>query len=294
MAMINCPECGKEISDKAESCPNCGFPLKSKNNNQYTQAPVIPTQSINKSSKNSIKQTKKSVIEFISFIAILFIVGGFFAHKNAKLNKETINSSEINANPAQEKTEEQQGIIGVEVQKIDKEKYGIIEDFEYEISGDAIVLDRYTGKCEILEIQAYYIIDDKEYETDLSDFQVGIGNRKVKTLILDEGITEVQDAIFNSCDVKKVYFPKSMSIIYDNTLAYLKPDKSETIKVYYGGTQSEWENIFTEYKRTKIEDAKGGYEVGQSAADKLNEMMGHEYDSSLFEYFFSASPDDLK
>lgn len=27
MALINCPECGKEISDKAESCPNCGYPI---------------------------------------------------------------------------------------------------------------------------------------------------------------------------------------------------------------------------------------------------------------------------
>ena len=27
MALINCPECGKEISDKAISCPNCGVPL---------------------------------------------------------------------------------------------------------------------------------------------------------------------------------------------------------------------------------------------------------------------------
>lgn len=27
MALINCPECGKEISDKAVSCPNCGMPL---------------------------------------------------------------------------------------------------------------------------------------------------------------------------------------------------------------------------------------------------------------------------
>lgn len=27
MALINCPECGKEISDKAPTCPNCGFPL---------------------------------------------------------------------------------------------------------------------------------------------------------------------------------------------------------------------------------------------------------------------------
>lgn len=29
MALINCSECKKEISDKAESCPNCGAPLKS-------------------------------------------------------------------------------------------------------------------------------------------------------------------------------------------------------------------------------------------------------------------------
>ena len=27
MALINCPECHREISDKAESCPHCGFPL---------------------------------------------------------------------------------------------------------------------------------------------------------------------------------------------------------------------------------------------------------------------------
>ena len=28
MAMINCPECGKEISDQAESCIHCGCPIK--------------------------------------------------------------------------------------------------------------------------------------------------------------------------------------------------------------------------------------------------------------------------
>lgn len=27
MALIKCPECGKEISDKAINCPNCGFPI---------------------------------------------------------------------------------------------------------------------------------------------------------------------------------------------------------------------------------------------------------------------------
>lgn len=27
MALIKCPECGKDISDKAVACPNCGCPL---------------------------------------------------------------------------------------------------------------------------------------------------------------------------------------------------------------------------------------------------------------------------
>lgn len=36
MALIKCPECGKEISDKAASCPNCGFPITQGN---VTQEP---------------------------------------------------------------------------------------------------------------------------------------------------------------------------------------------------------------------------------------------------------------
>ncbi len=28
MALINCPECNKEISDKAEACPHCGYPIQ--------------------------------------------------------------------------------------------------------------------------------------------------------------------------------------------------------------------------------------------------------------------------
>lgn len=27
MALIKCPECGKEISSEAKSCPNCGKPI---------------------------------------------------------------------------------------------------------------------------------------------------------------------------------------------------------------------------------------------------------------------------
>ena len=27
MTLISCPECGKQVSDRADSCPNCGYPI---------------------------------------------------------------------------------------------------------------------------------------------------------------------------------------------------------------------------------------------------------------------------
>ena len=38
MALIKCPECGKEVSDKAPACIHCGYPLSIKytnNSNEY-------------------------------------------------------------------------------------------------------------------------------------------------------------------------------------------------------------------------------------------------------------------
>lgn len=37
MALIKCPECGKEVSDKASSCPNCGFSNKKQINVNKTK-----------------------------------------------------------------------------------------------------------------------------------------------------------------------------------------------------------------------------------------------------------------
>lgn len=186
------------------------------------------------------------------------------------------------------------GVTGVEVKKDESEKYGVISDFDYDINGNTIQLHEYDGKCDILEILPSYQIDGVDYVTDLSDFQIGIGNSYVKAIIFQEGITDVNTSVFNSCDVQKVFFPKSMVNVYDNTLSYLHPEDDSLIQIYYAGTQDDWGNIFTEYKRAKVEDSEFGEEMGTALADKLNEMMGSKYDSSEFEYYFSASPDDLK
>lgn len=45
MAIINCPECGNSISDKARSCPNCGCPTsnpaQASTQNRYAHYPEL-------------------------------------------------------------------------------------------------------------------------------------------------------------------------------------------------------------------------------------------------------------
>ena len=52
MALIKCPECGKEISDRAESCPNCAYPIAKVNENNTT-APDTRTSSVQKTKRVS-------------------------------------------------------------------------------------------------------------------------------------------------------------------------------------------------------------------------------------------------
>jgi len=40
MALIFCPDCGKEVSDNANICPNCAYPLSKLRNQTQEFAPV--------------------------------------------------------------------------------------------------------------------------------------------------------------------------------------------------------------------------------------------------------------
>ena len=41
MSLIRCPECGKEMSDKAETCPNCGYAERSIFGGSQKQKPKL-------------------------------------------------------------------------------------------------------------------------------------------------------------------------------------------------------------------------------------------------------------
>lgn len=41
MAIIKCPECGADISDKATSCPKCGIPINGNNNDSRLSSQIL-------------------------------------------------------------------------------------------------------------------------------------------------------------------------------------------------------------------------------------------------------------
>ena len=72
MALIKCPECKKDVSTEALSCPNCGFPLTklfNKNSNKKSPAP----KSSEWLNKWNLKPTITKIIVFASFIICLIL-----------------------------------------------------------------------------------------------------------------------------------------------------------------------------------------------------------------------------
>lgn len=77
MALIKCPECGKEVSDKADSCPECGYPISRKS------APP-----------ESSRKNKSKIITAIFVIVLLFFaVSIFLPNTKKKSNYENYSYS---------------------------------------------------------------------------------------------------------------------------------------------------------------------------------------------------------
>lgn len=71
MSLIKCPECGKEISDKAGVCPNCGCPIDNMDEKNVNETEENSEGITDKGKKSS----KKGLIIFVSVI-MLAVLGG--------------------------------------------------------------------------------------------------------------------------------------------------------------------------------------------------------------------------
>ncbi len=221
--------------------------------------------------KSNITAILITIASIIFFLAIVI----FFPSKSDDSNKNIEKTSQV-----------EQG----EIKERAAKSKTLIDEFEYELQGNQLRLIHYNGSDETLIIDANYKLQDVNYKTNMTDFQLGGG---VKTLIISEGITELDNAIFNESDVEKIYLPKSLTAITDNTLSYLH---DRTIEVYYGGSEEQWNSIFEHYVSPGVTEswkAENYEDAGTALADKLNKMMGSEYDPSLFNFYYNSSPDEI-
>ena len=187
------------------------------------------------------------------------------------------------------------GVVGIEP-SVDSNGNSIpseLNGFEYSLKGDQLYIEEYRGKEKILTINGSYEIDGVTYKTNLEEFEASI-HGDVEAVIFGEGIETLSHALFNLCDVQKIFLPITMTKVEDGTLSYLHPKgDNEYIQVYYEGTQDQWSQIFSKYENMTMEKAESAEEYGTAAADWLNSLLGGGYDSSEFEYFFEATPEDL-
>jgi uncharacterized membrane protein YvbJ len=85
MALIACPECGHQVSDQADSCPSCAFPLRGRSrggdpgtaSDDYQR--VRPVQTIEQTGKPFKSMQLFGCLSIIVGIIVLTFGGGKFA-----------------------------------------------------------------------------------------------------------------------------------------------------------------------------------------------------------------------
>ena len=80
MALIQCPECGKEISDKVTACPHCGYPLVEEQV-QPASPQAVELTGINLSVKNPQKSKKFLIYATVVVCVIVAVVVGLTVKK---------------------------------------------------------------------------------------------------------------------------------------------------------------------------------------------------------------------
>lgn len=90
MALIQCPECGQTISDKAEKCPKCGYPIAPVEKVTISEPEVIAAE------QPIIEKKSKKKIILIACIAVAVLalgVGAYFA--SSLLSTVTVNDIKL-------------------------------------------------------------------------------------------------------------------------------------------------------------------------------------------------------
>lgn len=319
MALIKCPECGKEISDLAKQCPNCGFPIKSNNspypnisNNNYpgrnmqqqssAQSVVVkPYEPEPKKSKLGIAALVLSILGCTFWLGIILAIVDLCKKDGSKKVCSIIalcvsalwivlavsvggNDNEESENIVQEQTE--------------------IENLtEIEENADSYdeMIDEATETIEEkenLEDNTYYVNSNAVYEDvffyDLMDSIELYNGKYIRTVIQVSSCYEsTNDHYIKSqySDYDLVENSGAITIYPDNYSDY---EYGEYITVEGRIEKDGSKNILSNAHIVNTgEAAKNVFDVGKSAYEERVRILAEEYEANFKENAISPSYDDL-
>lgn len=201
MALILCPECKREISDQAKTCPHCGFPieesfkLKSSNWSPTVTPPPLPNlDHDNKNFTTGSSKTEKSFNFFNLFwiFLLIFIISVFFF--NSSFEDNTTSESYSTNNNSNEKTKTSTSNTNEDIQNNKKRTKEEKSENAQLIEKDALIDDQ-LNQDQVKVVIAFIRLNDYKCDSvssmaqtrDEKTIRVNCNNYKYKYYINDEG-----------------------------------------------------------------------------------------------------------
>lgn len=226
--------------------------------------------------ENNRKAAKGCLALFIVVLAVIILIAACFSTEEHTASDES-STSVATASAVTE---------GSELWAISATP---LEDFEFELQDGILYLERYNGNDKKLRIAAQYESNGSTYPVSVDELSL-LGNH-LESVILEDGITSVNRVVFNSTGVQRVYLPASLTLIYDDMLAYIS---SSLELIAYGGSEEDWNSVYQHYQAPSVEEAfdeKDYEDLGSALASDLNNAIGHNFDisSTTIQYNVSLS-----
>lgn len=130
-----------------------------------------------------------------------------------------------------------EGLLGPDMNSIWAGSYSSLDDFEYYIDGNEIHIKDYVGNKRKVRINSSYDVDGTTMNVVSFDGTFALEN--VSSVIIPDGTQSMSNNVFNSCGVKYVYLPASLTQ-FDGWSYFHNAEK-----IYYGGTEEQWESLCT-------------------------------------------------
>lgn len=130
-----------------------------------------------------------------------------------------------------------EGLLGPDMNSVWAGSYSSLDDFEYYIDGNEIHIKDYVGNKRKVRINSSYDIDGTTMNVVSFDGTFALEN--VSSVIIPDGTQSMSNNVFNSCGVKYVYLPASLTQ-FDGWSYFHNAEK-----IYYGGTEEQWESLCT-------------------------------------------------